>query len=120
MKLEVRTSANIEQGATTNRVRVQRRIQNRPPGFGDPPQVEPVQVKPERPSKGYYRKDPDRPVGHRQICISVQEGELAVVDARALELGLSRSRLLVIAAMTHAPVTPEEAELIALVRRMRR
>lgn len=96
-RLDIRASASVE-GAVTNRVEVRKRVPRRAPSF---------------------RQDPNRPAGHRVVSVSVAPAELARVDQLAAELGLSRSRLLVVAALA-MQLTADEAALIALVRKMRR
>jgi hypothetical protein len=96
-RLDIRSSATVG-GAVTNRVEVRRRAPKRGPA---------------------WRQDPDRPKGHTQVCISLAPEELARIDQVAAELGLSRSRMLVLAALG-SHLTPDEARLVALVRRMRR
>lgn len=96
-RLDIRASASVG-GAITNRVEVRKRVPGRGPS---------------------YRQDPARPAGHRVVSVSVAPAELARVDQLAAELGLSRSRLLVVAALA-MQLTADEAALIALVRKMRR
>lgn len=95
-RLDIRASAKVG-GVVTNRVEVRKRVPRRAP---------------------LYRQDPARPAGHRVISVSVSPAELARVDQLAAELGLSRSRLLVVSALAGG-ITADEAALIALVRKMR-
>lgn len=96
-RLNIRASATVE-GAVTNRVEVRRRVPKQAPSF---------------------RQDPARPAGFKVVSISVAPADLVRVDQLAAELGLSRSRLLVVAALAMR-LTADEAALIALVRKMRR
>jgi hypothetical protein len=96
-RLDIRASATIG-GAITNRVEVHKRAPKKGPA---------------------WRQDPDRPKGHKQICISVAPEDLAKIDQVAADLGLSRSRMLVLAALGNH-LTPDEAKLVELVRRMKR
>ena len=96
-RLDIRASADVG-GAVTNRVEVRKRVPKRGPA---------------------YRQDPNRPAGYTVISVSVAPADLARVDQLAAELGLSRSRLLVVSALAGG-LTADEAALIALVRKMRR
>ena len=96
-RLDIRASADVG-GAVTNRVDVRKRAPKRAPSF---------------------RQDPNRPAGFKVISISVAPADLVRVDQIAAELGLSRSRLLVVAALA-MQLTADEAALVALVRKMRR
>lgn len=96
-RLDIRASADVG-GAITNRVEVRKRVPKRAPSF---------------------RQDPNRPKGHKTICVSVSPAELALVDEMAADIGMSRSRLLVVCTLA-GQVTADEAALIALVRKMRR
>lgn len=117
--MKVIATATIERGVKTNRVRVRKR-----PG-GDPiagPEVAPEARRGrQRPTKGRFRADPSRPRGWKAIGVSVAPEELAAIDARAEELGLSRSRLMTVGALAFgAGLTADEVRLLELVRGMTR
>ncbi len=92
-------SAYVETGATTNRVKA-----GRPPRGGAPALRR--------------RKKEEFAAGTVVTAISMSPAELKVIDKLACARGLCRSRFLVVAAMS-MDLTPEEAELISMVRRMR-
>lgn len=100
-ELDIRASAKVVAGVTTNRVKMRTPRRPRvkatraPKRLGRPPKPTP----PPKPARAPRKAKPIRSAfgGESnvvQVCVSVDPAELAVFDAAAAKLGMSRSRFL--------------------------
>ena len=102
MTIDIRATATVRSESKTDRVRVRVRKPKQPRQPAEPKR---------------FRKDRERPHGYVLISISVAPEHLARIDALADARKVSRSQLLVYAALA-SQLSPEEEKLIGIVRGM--